>query len=230
MSATMKRFMTDYALVDYFSKQIATALETAIAERGQGYLVVSGGRTPVPLFQRLASMPLAWDKVTITLADDRWVNSDHDASNEKLVREHLLQGQAAAANFISLVTTAADAADGVEAVNQRLAELPTFDVVILGMGEDGHTASLFPCSAEIEAGLTTTAPALAVTPTTAPHQRMSLSKSRLLNSRQLYLQLSGASKANVLSQAQQETDPKVMPISAFLRQADVPMEVLLASV
>ncbi|MGK0511928.1 MAG: 6-phosphogluconolactonase, partial [Chromatiales bacterium] len=95
--------------------------------------------------------------------------------------------------------------------------LPTFDAVILGMGEDGHTASLFPCSAQIEEGLSDGAPAvLAVEPQTAPYQRMSLSLPRLLDSRHIFLHLVGSNKLTVLNKAMAEHDVLAMPIRAFL--------------
>lgn len=226
MTALVKEFNHDSDLIDQFSRQLCRELEQAVAERGHAYLVVSGGRTPVPLFERLSKQMLPWPKITILLADERWLPATDAQSNERLVRAHLLQHQAAAANFISLLTADADAADAVAQINERLAKVPRFDVVILGMGEDGHTASLFPCSAELEHALSTDDSVVAVTPTTAPHQRMSLSLSRLLNSRQIYFHLSGAGKAKVLAQAlQADAD---FPVSRVLQQQNVPVEVMLA--
>ncbi|MDN7124165.1 6-phosphogluconolactonase [Pseudidiomarina sp. 1APP75-32.1] len=229
MTVSTQRFASDSELVDYFNRKLRLQLETAIAERGHAYLVVSGGRTPIPLFQRLATQQLAWPQVTIVLADERWLPASDAASNERLVREHLLQDQAAAANFVSLLTSAEDPYQAAAVVSDRLAALPTFDAVILGMGEDGHTASLFPGSDELQEGLTTDAAALAVTPKHAPHARMSMSKKRLLDSRQIYFHLSGAAKAAVLDHALAEEDVETMPVRAFLHQQQVPVEVLLAS-
>ena len=226
MTALVKEFNHDSDLIDQFSRQLCRELEHAVAERGHAYLVVSGGRTPVPLFERLSKQMLPWPKITILLADERWLPATDAQSNERLVRAHLLQHQAAAANFISLLTADADAADAVAQINERLAKVPRFDVVILGMGEDGHTASLFPCSAELEHALSTDDAVAAMTPTTAPHQRMTLSLSRLLNSRQIYFHLSGAGKAKVLAQALQENAD--FPVSRVLQQDNVPVEVMLA--
>jgi 6-phosphogluconolactonase len=131
--------------------------------------------------------------------------------------------------FISLLPTVQAPQQALAELQQRLAELPTFDAVILGMGDDGHTASLFPCSAELQHGLTTRDDVLLVQPTSAPHQRISLSKQRLLNSRHIYLHLSGASKAAVLQQALQQGDESAMPIRAFLHQQQVPVTVMLAA-
>ncbi|WP_258806732.1 6-phosphogluconolactonase [Pseudidiomarina sp. CB1] len=226
MTVAVKKFHHDSDLIDQFSRQLCRELEHAVAERGHAYLVVSGGRTPVPLFERLSKQVLPWPQITIVLADERWLPATDAQSNERLVRQHLLQHQAAAANFISLLTDASDAHQAVTAVNQRLADLPRFDVVILGMGEDGHTASLFPCSAELAHALSTADSVAAVTPTTAPHQRMSLSLARLLDSRHIYFHLSGTNKAAVLEQAMQpEAD---FPVSRFLQQQQVPVEVMLA--
>lgn len=230
MSEKMKYYASEEALLSSFVPQIAAQLSEAIAERGHAYLVVSGGRTPVSLFRQLRLLPMNWHKITVTLADDRWVDEAHPDSNAALVREHLLKDQASSAKFISLVVGAENIAEDVAAANQQLAQIPTFDVVILGMGDDGHTASLFPCAEELVDGLHTSEAVLAVTPKTAAHQRLSLSRSRLLNSRQLYVHLKGKNKAVVVEKALASPPTDSLPISHFLHQTQVPVQVLLADV
>lgn len=222
------RFETDAELVKLFTERLCRQLSQAIAERGQAYLVVSGGRTPLKLFDYLSLQPLDWTRVTITLADERWVDAEHADSNVRLVREHLLQNRAAQANFISLLAADLDSPASAATAATKLAQIPTFDAVILGMGEDGHTASLFPCSQELEQGLSSTESALVVCPTTAPYQRISMSLQRLLDSRQIYFHLSGAAKADVLARALKETNQQEMPVRAVLQQSQVPVTVLLA--
>src|SRR5690606_3860448 len=176
-----------------FAARLVEILQQAIEQRGAAYLVVSGGKTPQALFNTLSNTDLAWDKVTILLADDRWLDASQADSNERLVKATLLQNKASKARFISLYADTASAFTGAAEVLPRISALPTFDAVILGMGEDGHTASLFPCSAQIEEGLSDGAPAvLAVEPQTAPYQRMSLSLPRLLDSRHIFLHLVGS--------------------------------------
>ena len=213
----LNQFADTAALNTDFAKRLVAILQQAINERGAAYLVVSGGKTPQALFTALSQVDLAWDKVTVLLADDRWLDDTQSDSNERLVKAVLLQNNAKAAKFISLYADTASAFDGVTQVLPRIAALPTFDAVILGMGEDGHTASLFPCSEQIQAGLAVDAPAvLAVKPTTAPYERMSLSLPRLLDSRHLFLHLVGANKLAVLNKAMAEQDVPAMPIRAFL--------------
>ncbi|MCC2615417.1 6-phosphogluconolactonase [Aestuariibacter halophilus] len=205
-------------------KRIVDILQDGIEQHGRASLVVSGGRTPVPLFAALSEQPLAWDKVDVTLADERWVDNNHEASNEKLVREHLLVGRAANANFVPLKTSAEDASDGVSECEQRIAAMQQpFDVLILGMGEDGHTASLFPCSAQLADGLDCDSgrTCIAVTPGNAPHQRMSLTLPALLNSKHIFLHLTGDKKRQVVEQAMASDDVNEMPIRAVLQHADV---------
>jgi 6-phosphogluconolactonase len=225
-------FDSSAALNQQFATEISSRLAAAIAEKGAATLVVSGGKTPLPLFKALSDIDLDWSRVTITLADDRWLPDTHVDSNEGLVKANLLQGKAAKARFISLFDSASpdDAYQGAGTVAARVAELPVFDVLILGMGEDGHTASLFPCSKEIQAGLAADAPvALAVTPATAPYQRLSLSKTRLLQSAVIYLHLVGPKKLTVLEQAMAGQDPLQMPIRAFLQQQQVPVHVMFTA-
>ena len=214
----LNQFTDTTALNQDFAQRLVTILQQAISERGAAYLVVSGGKTPQALFNTLSQTDLAWDKVTVLLADDRWLDDSQQDSNERLVKATLLQYKASAAQFISLYANTASAFDGAAQVLPRVAALPAFDAVILGMGEDGHTASLFPCSEQIRAGLAEDAPAvLAVQPATAPYQRMSLSLPRLLNSRHIFLHLVGANKLTVLEKAMADSDVYAMPIRAFLQ-------------
>ena len=214
----LNQFTDTATLNQDFARRLVTILQQAISERGAAYLVVSGGKTPQALFNTLSQTDLAWDKVTVLLADDRWLDDSQQDSNERLVKATLLQNKASAARFISLYANTASAFDGAAQVLPRVAALPAFDAVILGMGEDGHTASLFPCSEQIRAGLAEDAPAvLAVQPATAPYQRMSLSLPRLLNSRHIFLHLVGANKLTVLEKAMADSDVYAMPIRAFLQ-------------
>lgn len=223
----LHQFSDSTALNSDFAAKLVTILNDAIAERDAALLVVSGGRTPQALFQALAATPLSWEKVTILLADDRYLPTDSEQSNERLVKASLLQNYAANANFISLYAEADNAFAAVPGILPKIADLPTFDAVILGMGEDGHTASLFPCSAQLAAGLSDDAPAiLATEPTSAPFQRISLSKARLLNSRHIFLHLVGENKFPVLQQALADTDPMQMPVRAFLHHPSVVVDVM----
>ena len=226
----LHQFDSATALNQQFATEIHQHLAEAISLRGKAYLVVSGGRTPQQLFNTLAQMPLDWSKVVITLADDRFLPETAADSNERLVKASLLQHAASAASFISLYAPQQRAEDAVPELLARVAHLPTFDVVILGMGEDGHTASLFPCSAELAAGLAEgAADLLAVNPTTAPYQRISFSRRRLQNSRAVYLHLVGASKLQVLQQATSDNDVTKMPIRAFIQQTDPELSVMYAA-
>ncbi|WP_133127840.1 6-phosphogluconolactonase [Legionella nagasakiensis] len=212
-------------LNQYFSEQLAMILTQAIAQRGHAYLVVSGGRTPVALFDLLAQTPINWAQVTITLADERQLPPTAQDSNERMVRTHLLQGFASQATFIGLCQNNDEAA-----INAAIAALPTFDAVILGMGEDGHTASLFPCSPEIHLGLAddTKQAIVNITPVSAPYQRISLTRKRLLNSRTVFLHLVGEKKLMVFNRAMAEQDFFAMPIRAFLHDPQVDIQVMYA--
>jgi len=226
----LHQFENTNVLNQQFATEIHQHLATAIAERDLAVLVVSGGRTPQQLFNVLAQMPLDWSKVVITLADDRFLAPTEADSNERLVKASLLQYAASSATFISLYAPHETAEAAVSELLARVSSLPTFDVVILGMGEDGHTASLFPCSAELATGLAdTAADLLAVNPTTAPYQRISFSRRRLQDSRAVYLHLVGPSKLQVLEQAMSLDDVMKMPIRAFIQQTDPELSVMYAA-
>jgi len=210
------------------SQRVAQLLRSAIAERGQALLAVSGGRSPIGMFQRLRTRDLDWSKVIITLADERWVPGDHADSNAALVRKYLLQGPAAQAQFLPLYNDAATPHEGRADCDAALRALPLpFDCVVLGMGEDGHTASFFPDAEELACALALDTAALCwpVTPPKAPHLRMTLTQHALLHeSRQLLLAIEGKTKRQIYERAR--TEPSLTyPVSQLLHQDECPIDV-----
>ena len=123
MALTTLSFETPDALTNAFAEDLVSILKTGIKARGRASLVVSGGRTPLALFKQLSETELEWDKVDITLADERWVDEDHEASNTSLVKNNLIQNKAAAARFIELKSEPQDAKDGVATAEANLAEM-----------------------------------------------------------------------------------------------------------
>ena len=223
-------FENTSALDIELSAKVAKLLVADIAETGSASLVVSGGRTPMGFFHLLSQQMLDWSKVSITLADERWVDADHADSNEKLVRANLLINEAHQATFIGLKNSAADAIVGEPETEQALAAVGKFTVLILGMGDDGHTASLFPGADALALGLDMDSgrTCIGVTPTAAPHQRISMTLPRLLDSQQIIIHISGAGKQQVLEQAQAGADVEALPIRAILNQQQAPLAIYWA--
>ena len=193
------------------------ALKQDLALQERALLVLSGGSTPVPFFQALAVRELPWSRIDVTLADERWVPETAEASNARLVREKLLVGPASSANFISLVTEDETPEQGVEAVAQRIEALSwPASLVVLGMGGDGHTASLFPDSRELDLALSTAEPVVAVRSPSQPQPRITLSADRLHQARRHVLHITGGDKRSVLARALAGDDLRELPIRAFL--------------
>lgn len=219
------------ALCASLATDIIAALQATLARGCEASLVVQGGRTPVPLFDLLASTPLDWQHVWITLGDERWVSPLSSASNEHLVREHLLQGRAAAARFVGLKDDAADASSVLTARWAALAAVPRpFDRLVLGMGDDGHIASLFPNSSGGAAALDVNQPptCVATTAPVEPRARISLNLSALLQTRHIALMLVGDAKWATYQRARQDGPELEMPVRALLRQRGVPVSVYWA--
>ncbi|WP_137972913.1 6-phosphogluconolactonase [Pseudomonas sp. F(2018)] len=204
---------------------VANALRLAIGECGAASLVVSGGRSPIAFFERLARQELDWSRVAVSLADERWVPVGHADSNEGLVRRHLLQGAAAKARFIGLYQPAATLEEAAMLAHQALAELPQpIDVLVLGMGEDGHTASLFPASGNLDLALSADCAqrCLPMHAPSVPRQRLSMPLALLAGARLTLLAVQGRGKLDTLRQALAAEGDAQMPIRAFLRR---PLEI-----
>jgi 6-phosphogluconolactonase len=209
--------------------RITATLGAAIAARGLASLVVSGGRSPVRLFEILRSRPLDWSRVCIALADERWVAPEDTASNEHLVRSTLLKDRAASARFHGLKNGAPTPDLGAVSAWETFARVPRpFDAVILGMGDDGHTASLFPGSPNLPNALNPAASAgcVGMWSPAPPKARLSLNLTALLDSRRITLLITGESKWRTLRAARDPGPEQEMPIRAVLRQSRTPVEVM----
>jgi 6-phosphogluconolactonase len=231
MSMILHEFDNNRVLCERLAQCIASGLEGALNLREQATLAVSGGSTPKPLFAALSRCELDWSRVRITQVDERWVPEDHADSNACLIREHLLQEHAAAAQFDSMKVDIDDVFAAENASSERLeAFADAIDIVILGMGEDGHTASFFPGAGTLADALDPTSQklCLAVRPPSAPHDRMTLSLAALLRSRQLYLHITGEKKLSVLQEALAGDDVMKLPIRAVFRRSENPLETFYA--
>jgi len=230
MSASRKNFEDAAALDAALSEILIDQLAAAIDARGEALLAVSGGSTPLGLFSRLSGAALDFSKVTVTLTDDRCVAFEHPDSNAQMVRRLLLQHNASPAQFMPLYDSTLDLAAQTHALNARFQALPTFDAVVLGMGLDGHTASLFPGAEGLSDAmdLASDLAAVALQPLTAPHTRISLSAARLLNTRNLFLHVTGDEKLQVLTLAEASGLVAQYPVGLFLRHEDPKTQVFWA--
>ena len=227
----MRRAGDPGSLAGLLAEDVERCLAAGLRERARVSLVVSGGRTPVALFTLLRRAPIDWARVDITLADERWVPPEDPASNEGLVRRELLRDRAAAANFVPMKSPCPVLQQGAVDAWARIAAMPRpFDLVLLGMGDDGHTASLFPGAPGIEAALDLRAsPAcVAMSAPVPPHARLSLNLSAIAASRETWLHFTGESKLELFEAARRlaarvdagEAPPSrlaSLPVSAVLR-------------
>ena len=218
----LREFADGAALAEAFADWSAQILRAAIAARGMALLVVSGGSTPKLYFAALSRRELDWSRVAVTLADERRVSDDSPRSNAKLVRETLLQNHAAIAQFCPLADSRVAPEQEVAAAAARVAHLPSpADLVVLGMGDDGHTASWFPHAPGLTEAIDPASRALVVA-MEAPdglEPRLTLTGRALLRARALALQIEGPNKAAVYARALGEGPVEDMPIRAVLRGA-----------
>ncbi|MDO5648514.1 6-phosphogluconolactonase [Paracoccus sp. (in: a-proteobacteria)] len=211
------REMLSLALAD----KLAMNLTQALRANDRATLCVPGGTSPVQVFETLSGADLEWDRVTVVLGDERWVDGDHARSNSRLLRRHLLRDKAAAADYIDLFTGDATPDDAAPALSERLAAHLPLTVALLGMGNDMHTASLFPGADHLAAALATDAPAvLPIRADGAEEPRITLTRPVLADALHLHILIMGPEKREALENAQ-KLDPTVAPIRAFLDNATV---------
>jgi 6-phosphogluconolactonase len=227
---TTQRFTDAQALAAALAARVADDLRGAIAARGHALLAVSGGSTPKHFFAQLSRAELDWNKVSVTLVDERWAPETSERSNARLVKAALLTHQAAAARFVPLYQAeAATPEAGLVALRTRLGELPTrFDAVILGMGNDGHTASFFPGADRLAEALDLNGNArvLPINAAGAGEPRITFTLPALLDTAALYLHIEGEAKRELLDAAKLgQGEAAEYPIRAVLTQTRVPLTV-----
>ena len=209
-----------------FADFAETTLQNTLAHKPQATLVVPGGNTPRYYLPALAKYKLPWDRITVTLSDERWVDVTDEQSNEHLVKQHLMSHLPENTRFVGLKTRHDNPFDAIEEIHQRLDQLPLpLSMTVLGLGEDGHIASLFP---GMNPDLTDTRHCVAVAPPIAPSPRVSLSLSMLTESENIVLVVTGKTKRRLLDQLNEYPDPK-LPIVWLLQQSYAKINVFEAN-
>lgn len=231
MSARLHEFTDGAALAEGLADRVAAQLAEAVAARGKATIAVSGGSTPKAFFKALCTRDIDWAMVTITLVDERFVPADNPRSNHLLVADNLLQGNAKAANFLPLYRNAGSAEEAATIVSMDAGALGhPFDVVILGMGTDGHTASFFPGGSKLAEAISAQTPRGLITMEAegAGETRLTFTFASLQDARLLVLHIEGQGKKDVLAAATSDGPEEDMPIRAILRRAATPLDIYWA--
>ncbi|SEO06103.1 6-phosphogluconolactonase [Paracoccus alcaliphilus] len=221
MSMEFKEYPDREMLALSVADRIAGQLGQHLRTSPTASLCVPGGTSPIPVFETLSGADIDWDRVTIFLGDERWVDGEHKRSNGRLLRRHLLRDRAAAASHIDLYTGDERPEDAADALSQRITEHLPITVALLGMGNDMHTASLFPGGDRLAEALASDAPPLmAIHAPGAEEPRLTLTRPVLSKAIHLHLLIMGPEKREALERAQ-KLDPLEAPIRAFLDAATV---------
>ena len=212
--------IVEYADRDMLAIDVANVLagqiKAALLHHDTVAFAVPGGTTPGPIFDGLCAADLDWDRVRVLPTDERCVPADSDRSNERLIRERLLTGRAATAHYIPLYLPGTAPEDALPEIEAVIAPVLPLSVLVLGMGEDMHTASLFPGMSGLAAALDIHAPPLVVARTEVqPEPRISLSGPVLDGALSKHLVIFGAAKRDALDRAL-SLPPEEAPIGAVL--------------
>ncbi len=227
------------SLAENLAGELVIRIDQAIKNKGNAVIALSGGSTPKPLFKVLAEHEIDWDKVVVTLVDERWVPESHELSNAAFMKQYLLDALPAGVRFVPLYQAAQTVeasfpvvlADYCQATNSSLEELRSFDIVILGMGGDGHTASFFPDASNVAdlVDINSAQPLLACSSASTQVERITWSLPYLLNTDFLALHFTGEGKLDVFEQALSGTDATELPIRCAIFQDGTPLNVYFAA-
>ncbi len=218
-------FSSPSSLADALADYVADAITARLKKAPRCAIAVSGGKTPIKFFEALAGKMLDWAAVTVTLVDDRWVPESSPRSNAALLRRYLLQGPAAAAVFLPLVNGAVSPEAGRHEVEEAVAKLTLpLAAVVLGMGNDGHTASFFPGGDRLAEALAPRSGHHVETmrAEAAEEARITLTLPLLLEAGRVAIHIEGEEKRRVLAQAELPGPAAQMPIRAVLARQPAP--------
>ncbi|MBA3756794.1 MAG: 6-phosphogluconolactonase [Nitrosomonas sp.] len=205
-----------------FADYAADVLQNTLARKPKATLVLPGGNTPRYYLPALAKCALPWDRITVTLSDERWVDVTNEQSNEHLVKQHLMSHLPANTPFVGLKTQHDNPFSAIDEIHQRLDSLPlSLSLTVLGLGGDGHIASLFP---GMNPDLLATHHCVAVGPPIAPSLRVSLSLAMLAESENIALVVTGKTKHRLLDRLSKDPDSK-LPIVWLLQRTQSPVMV-----
>jgi 6-phosphogluconolactonase len=201
-----------------------------IRKRRKASLALAGGTTPGPLYEALSNVPLNWEKVSLTITDERWVSPEDPASNEFLIRDLLMKRRASTATFVPFKTNHAKASGGAATAEKRLTPMMPFDICLLGMGPDGHIASLIPgaegYAAAIDPAGTKKVAGIHAPGAAGSPERMTLTIPGILTSRRIVLLFMGNDKLAVYNEA--KAGEGSSPIRELLLQRKVPVHAFWA--
>lgn len=231
MSIERHDFGNGTDLAQALAAAIAAKLDEAIRSRGHAILAVSGGTTPHRMFEVLSRQNIDWNQVTITLVDERFVPTTHERSNERLVRDLLLRNQAGVARFVGLYNpTATVETATIPAANRISALTQPFDVVVLGMGLDGHTASFFPEGDRLDQALDPKEKALVLSMQAegAGEGRLTLTLPIIAKAKEIFMHIEGQDKMDVWEKALAGDDQMEMPVRAVIQTAKAPIQLYWA--
>jgi len=214
MNNEYSNFISKDELANCLSLSVADILKQGIKENGKVTLLLSGGNTPKLFLNTLSEINIDWEKVTVGLVDERCVSTTSKNSNENLIKTELCKNNAINLNFIGM------SQDNYEEIYKE--EFKNIDVLILGMGTDGHTASLFSYNEDLLVAFDPKNQnfCIKIIPETAPHKRISLTLNSILKAKNIFLHIEGAEKIKVYNEVIQSDDAIKYPIVKVLNSSN----------
>lgn len=222
MSMTIKKYQNRDEQSLALAESVASSLSATIDVKGRATLSVPGGSTPKAFFAALSQKPLPWGDVSVLPNDERFVPEGHERSNASMIKETLFINKASAASYVSLYAKGETPEEAIPVLESALEKVLPLDILILGMGEDMHTASLFPGADKIAEALSKDAPTLLpMRAAGAGEPRITLSAPVLCAAKEVHLLITGEAKLVALEKAMQAGSAEEAPIRAILDNADV---------
>ncbi|WP_226780736.1 6-phosphogluconolactonase [Oceaniglobus trochenteri] len=217
----LKEYADREMMMMQLADRIASELNNCLLTHDTASLAVPGGTTPGPVFDTLCGADLHWDRVHVMLTDERWVPESSDRSNTRLLRQRLLIDKAAAATYVPLYDEAPTPEDRLDMLSEKIVSVLPLSVLLLGMGADMHTASLFPGADQLDDALNSDAPPLmAMRAPGAPEPRVTLTAPVLRGALSTHVVITGTEKREALDRAR-HLSPAEAPIAAVLGEATI---------